>query len=80
MIRRRPRLPADAPPPQAPARPELTVAVILDEFSGLAFGYEWNQIDVRPRRLAGGVRARAAPTCCSSSRPGTATTAAGGCT
>ena len=44
MIRRRPRLPAYAPPPQAPARPELTVAVILDPFSELAFGYEWSQV------------------------------------
>lgn len=48
MIRRRPRLPAYAPPLQAPARPELTVAVILDPFSELAFGYEWSQVTFGP--------------------------------
>ncbi|WP_243056530.1 glycosyltransferase [Nocardioides sp. SR21] len=47
-LRRRPRLPAYAPPLQAPARPELTVAVILDPFSELAFGYEWSQVTFGP--------------------------------
>lgn len=31
-------------PERAPVRPDLTVAVILDDFSARAFQYEWNQI------------------------------------
>lgn len=48
LLRRRPRFaPADLPT-TGPARPDLTVAVILDPFSELAFGYEWNQVTVGP--------------------------------
>jgi spore maturation protein CgeB len=45
---RRPRFkPAQLPAVQ-PARPNLTVAVILDPFSELAFRYEWNQVTFGP--------------------------------
>ena len=47
-FRRRPRIPAVDLPPVEPARPSLTVAVILDPFSELAFRYEWNQITFGP--------------------------------
>lgn len=48
MIRRRPRLPAYSPPPVVPARPDLTVAVIVDPFTELALGYEWSQVTFGP--------------------------------
>jgi len=48
VIRRRPRLPAYSPPATAPTRPDLTVAVVLDPFSELAFGYEWTQVTFGP--------------------------------
>lgn len=48
MIGRRPRLPAHPLPAPAPARPDLTVAVVLDEFSELAFAYEWSQVTFGP--------------------------------
>ena len=36
-------------PQLAPRRPDLSVGVILDEFSELAFGYEWNAVALDPR-------------------------------
>jgi spore maturation protein CgeB len=56
VIRRRPRLPRPALPETAPARPDLTVAVVLDPFSELAFRYEWDQVTFGPddwRRVLG---------------------------
>jgi spore maturation protein CgeB len=48
LLRRRPRFaPADLPTAR-PARPDLTVAVVLDPFSELAFRYEWNQVTFGP--------------------------------
>jgi spore maturation protein CgeB len=48
LLRRRPRFaPVDLPTP-VPARPGLTVAVILDPFSELAFRYEWDQLTFGP--------------------------------
>ena len=47
-LRRRPRFPRVELPPVMPARPDLTVAVILDPFSELAFRYEWNQVTFGP--------------------------------
>jgi len=39
------------PLPPAPARrAELRVAVILDDFSAMAFGYEWTQVRLTPQR------------------------------
>ena len=44
-------------PHQPPARPDIRAAVILDDFSALAFGYEWSTSPVHPhtwrRDLAG---------------------------
>ncbi|MCL2465745.1 MAG: glycosyltransferase [Micrococcales bacterium] len=41
------------PLPPSPARREgLRVAVILDDFSRLAFGYEWTQVELTPQRWA----------------------------
>jgi spore maturation protein CgeB len=40
--------PADLPLRQ-PSRPEVRAAVILDDFSALAFGYEWSTTPVHPR-------------------------------
>jgi spore maturation protein CgeB len=47
-LRRRPRIASVDLPATEPARPDLTVAVILDRFSELAFGYEWNQVTFGP--------------------------------
>lgn len=41
---------ASAPPRKSPAREEITAAVILDDFSALAFGYEWTTLAVDPHR------------------------------
>ncbi len=47
-VRTRRALP-DVPVPDGPvARPDLTVAVILDPFSELAFRYEWDQLALLP--------------------------------
>lgn len=35
-------------PERTPHRPELRVGVVLDEFSRLAFRYEWNQVELTP--------------------------------
>ena len=48
FLRRRPRFARVELPTTAPARPDLTVAVILDPFSELAFRYEWNQVTFGP--------------------------------
>jgi len=48
LLRRRPRFARVDLPTVAPARPDLTVAVILDPFSELAFRYEWNQVAFGP--------------------------------
>ena len=48
LLRRRPRFARVDLPTTAPARPDLTVAVILDPFSELAFRYEWNQVTFGP--------------------------------
>ncbi|MBZ5735509.1 glycosyltransferase [Nocardioides sp. TRM66260-LWL] len=48
ILRRRPRLGANRIPPVVPSRPDLTVAVVLDPFSELAFGYEWSQVTFGP--------------------------------
>ncbi|WP_395692955.1 glycosyltransferase [Nocardioides sp.] len=48
LLRGRPRLPAYPLPATAPARPDLRVAVVLDPFSELAFGYEWAQVTFGP--------------------------------
>lgn len=39
--------PADLPLP-SPSRPDVRAAVILDDFSALAFGYEWSTSPVHP--------------------------------
>jgi spore maturation protein CgeB len=39
--------PADLPVPQ-PARPDVRAAVILDDFSALAFSHEWDTLAVHP--------------------------------
>ena len=48
------RLRVDVPTPDIPAgpvaRPGVTAAVILDDFSALALGYEWRQVTVTPAR------------------------------
>ncbi|MGW5240428.1 glycosyltransferase family protein [Monashia sp. NPDC004114] len=48
------RLRVDIPAPEIPsgpvARPDVTAAVILDDFSELALGYEWRQVPVTPER------------------------------
>ncbi len=48
------RLRVDIPAPEVPsgpvARPDVTAAVILDDFSELALGYEWRQVPVTPER------------------------------
>lgn len=36
------------PTPKRPPARDLRVAVILDDFSRLAFGYEWHQVEVSP--------------------------------
>lgn len=36
------------PMPDRPPRRDLRVAVILDDFSRMAFGYEWQQVAVKP--------------------------------
>jgi Glycosyl transferases group 1/DUF based on E. rectale Gene description (DUF3880)/Glycosyl transferase family 2 len=41
-------LPEFAPPEGPVARPDLTVAVLLDPFSELAFRYEWSQVTFGP--------------------------------
>lgn len=46
--RARPRIPEAWLPLAVPRRMDLKVAVILDPFSELAFGYEWNQIAPGP--------------------------------
>jgi spore maturation protein CgeB len=46
--RAQPRIPAARLPLVVPRRPDLRVAVILDPFSELAFGYEWNQVAPTP--------------------------------
>lgn len=35
-------------PQQQPSRPDVRAAVILDDFSALAFGYEWSTVPVHP--------------------------------
>lgn len=45
---RRPRIPRLPEPTVAPARPRLTVAVVLDPFSELAFRHEWDQVTFGP--------------------------------
>lgn len=45
---RRPRFAPVDLPAVVPARPDLTVGVILDTFSELAFRYEWNQVTFGP--------------------------------
>jgi hypothetical protein len=35
-------------PQQQPSRPDVRAAVILDDFSALAFGYEWSTLPVHP--------------------------------
>jgi spore maturation protein CgeB len=48
LFKRRPRFaPVDLPATE-PARPNLTVAVILDPFSELAFRHEWDQVTFGP--------------------------------
>ena len=37
-------------PDRAPARPDLRVAVVLDDFSRLSFRYEWDQLELQPSR------------------------------
>ncbi|MER7073736.1 glycosyltransferase [Terrabacter sp. NPDC000476] len=37
-------------PERAPRRPQLRVGVILDDFSRLALGYEWQQVELVPSR------------------------------
>ena len=62
--------------PEGPSARDVKVAVILDVFSSTAFAYEWNQIEFG--RTTGGRCSNASgPRCCSASRPGTATRAAG---
>jgi spore maturation protein CgeB len=46
--KRRPRFASVDLPATEPARPDLTVAVILDPFSELGFRYEWNQVTFGP--------------------------------
>jgi len=48
LLRRRPRFAPVDLPTTGPARPDLTVAVVLDPFSELAFRYEWNQVTFGP--------------------------------
>jgi len=47
------RLRVDVPRPEMPsgpvARPEVVAAVVLDDFSQLALGYEWTQVCVTPQ-------------------------------
>ncbi|MGP4033804.1 glycosyltransferase family protein [Pseudarthrobacter sp. 1C304] len=40
-------------PQQAPSRPEVRAAVILDDFSALAFSYEWSTVAVHPHTWRG---------------------------
>ncbi len=47
-FRARPRIPNAPLPLAVPRRPDLRVAVILDPFSELAFGYEWDQVAPGP--------------------------------
>jgi len=37
-------------PERAPRRPDLRVGVILDDFSRLALGFEWEQVELVPGR------------------------------
>ena len=58
--RRRLSLAPASLPQQQPSRPDIRAAVILDDFSALAFGYEWSTIPVHPHTwrkdlAAGGV-------------------------
>ena len=46
--RRRLSLAPASLPLQQPSRPDIRAAVILDDFSALAFGYEWSTIPVHP--------------------------------
>ncbi|RJS46260.1 glycosyltransferase family protein [Nocardioides cavernaquae] len=58
-FRARPRIPEAPLPLAVPRRPDLRVAVILDPFSELAFGYEWDQVAPGPddwRRVLSGHR------------------------
>ncbi|GAA4124133.1 glycosyltransferase [Nocardioides fonticola] len=48
ILRRPPRLGEHEIPPVVPARPQVRAAVILDPFSELALGYEWEQITFGP--------------------------------
>ena len=48
LLSRRPRFAPVDLPTATPTRPGLTVAVILDPFSELAFRYEWNQVTFGP--------------------------------
>jgi len=41
-------IPAWPLPVRAPSRPGLRVGVLLDDFSRLAFGFEWQQVVLRP--------------------------------
>lgn len=45
-LRTRPRFTDTAIPVGNPRRSDLTVAVILDEFSALSFGFEWQQFEI----------------------------------
>ncbi|MCC9196201.1 glycosyltransferase [Arthrobacter sp. zg-Y820] len=45
---RRLSIPAATLPPPSPRRSDLTVGVILDEFSAMAFAYEWNTVALDP--------------------------------
>jgi len=59
VIRKRPSLPRFTVPEALPTRPDLTVAVVLDPFSELAFRYEWDQVTFGPddwRQVLGGRR------------------------
>ncbi|MEU5876597.1 glycosyltransferase [Spirillospora sp. NPDC047279] len=47
--RQMPDIPEAALPEGPIARPDLTVAVILDRFSAMAFRYEWRQVEPGPR-------------------------------
>ncbi|MCQ2000407.1 glycosyltransferase family protein [Arthrobacter zhaoxinii] len=46
--KRRLAIPAASVPSRGPRRPDLTVGVVLDEFSAVAFAYEWNTVPLDP--------------------------------